>query len=140
MDGLPRAVRVNIWLFRAGMVVAGAGVVGFIASFAQIAAPAQAAIDVHEQVPVLAYASIAAWVIGLLVMWRSRRVLDAALRAKLDEDREAMFVGLGEAFRTPAEGSAGGGDEDMSAGYSADGTSEPPPAAGQHRDPLGTET
>jgi hypothetical protein len=104
MEGLPRAVRMNIWLFRAGMIVAGVGVVGFIASFAQIAAPAQAAIDVHEQVPVLAYASIAAWVVGLAVMWRSRRVLDAALREKLAEDREAMFVGLGDAFRTPADG------------------------------------
>jgi hypothetical protein len=74
------------------MAAAGLGVVGFFLSFWEVGSPAQAAIDVHEQVPVLAYASIFAWVVGLALMWYCRRKLDSAVNARLAEGREAMFV------------------------------------------------
>jgi hypothetical protein len=83
-----------MYLFWVGMAASGLGVVGFFLSFWQVGSPAQAAIDVHEIVPVWAYVSIALWVSGLLVMWYSRRVIDAAVAAKLREKREAVTVDL----------------------------------------------
>jgi hypothetical protein len=49
----------------------------------------QASIDVHAEVPVIAYASIFAWVIGLAIMWYSRRTLDVAVAKRRREVREA---------------------------------------------------
>lgn len=86
---LPPRVRALVYLFWAGMAAAGAGVVGFFLSFWQVAGARQAAIDVHTDIPVFAYASIFAWVAGLLIMWYSRRRLDAALAEKLKQDNEA---------------------------------------------------
>lgn len=86
---LPPRVRAFVYLFWAGMAVAGAGVVGFFLSFWQVAGARQAAIDVHTDIPVFAYASIFAWVAGLLIMWYSKRRLDAALAEKLKQDNEA---------------------------------------------------
>ena len=89
---LPPHVRAHLYLFRVGMVASGLGVVGFFLSFWQVGSARQAAIDVHTDVPVLAYASILAWVGGLLVMWYSRRTLDAAVAARLEENRTAMLA------------------------------------------------
>lgn len=89
---LPPRVRAHLYLFWVGMFAAGFGVIGFFLSFWEVGSPAQAAIDVHEQVPVLAYVSIFAWVVGLAIMWYSRRKLDSAVAARLAEGREPTLV------------------------------------------------
>ena len=93
---LPPHVRAHLYLFWVGMALSAAGIVGFFASFWQVGSSRAAALDVHTDVPVIAYASILAWVIGLAIMWYSRRKVDAAVAAKLKENREAAFVDLGE--------------------------------------------
>lgn len=92
MRNVPLAVRFHLYLFWAGMVIAGIGVVGFVLSFWQVGSWAAAAVDVHEDIPVLAYASITAWVAGLAAMWWGRRHLNAAVAAKLAEDRAGLFI------------------------------------------------
>jgi hypothetical protein len=92
LRAVPRNVRVHIYLFWTGIVLAGVGVLGFLLSFWQVGSSAAATVDVHSEIPVLAYASIAAWVIGLGTMWHSRRKLDAAVAEKTRQDREQMFV------------------------------------------------
>lgn len=94
---VPPAVRFQLYVFWAGMVVAAVGVVGFFLNFWQVGSAAAASVDVHEDVPVFAYASIAAWLIGLAAMWLSRRKLDAAVAAKLAEDRAGLYVDPGRA-------------------------------------------
>jgi len=89
---LPPRVRAHLYLFWVGMAASGLGVVGFFLSFWQVGSPAQAGIDVHETIPVLAYASIFAWVIGLIVMRYSRWWLDTAVAKRKSESREAMMV------------------------------------------------
>ncbi|MBN2847763.1 MAG: hypothetical protein JXP72_04835 [Coriobacteriia bacterium] len=106
LSELPARVRAHVYLFWFGMVVAGAGVLGFFFSFWQVGSATQAAIDVHTEVPVFAYASILAWVGGLIIMWYSRRTLDAAVRARLEENRAAMIVDLGGALGAPTEADA----------------------------------
>ena len=91
---LPPRVRAHLYLFYAGMVLAGLGVVGFILSFNQVASSAQAAIDVHKDIPVVAYASIFAWAIGLGLMWYGRKTVDAAVRDKMAENRDAQLAAL----------------------------------------------
>lgn len=91
---VPPHVRAHLYLFWVGAVGAALGIVGFFLSFGEVGAPAQATIDVHYDVPVLAYASIGAWVVGLGLMWYSRRQLNAAVAKKLAEDREAIIVDL----------------------------------------------
>jgi hypothetical protein len=86
---------VHLYLYWVGMVIAGLGVVGFFLSYWQVGSPAQAAIDVHDRVPVLAYASIFAWVAGLAFMWYGRRRVDAALKARLQQNRDAAIADLG---------------------------------------------
>lgn len=95
LKSLPAHVRAHLYLFWAGMTVAGIGVVGFFLSFWQVGSAMAASVDVHEDIPVFAYASIAAWVLGLGIMWYSRRQVDRAVAAKLKADRESMFVDLG---------------------------------------------
>lgn len=92
---LPPHVRAHLYLFWAGMVLAGLGVLGFFLSFWQVGSALAATVDVHEEVPIFAYASIAAWVVGLGIMWYSRRQVDRAVTAKLKADREAMIVEVG---------------------------------------------
>lgn len=87
---LPKRVRVHLYLFYAGMVLAGLGVIGFILSYNQVASSAQAMIDVHNDVPVVAYAAIFAWAIGLGLMWYGRRTVDAAVRERTRENQEAL--------------------------------------------------
>ena len=89
---LPPHVRAHLYLFWVGMATAGVGVIGFFVSFMQVGSSRAAAVDVHTDVPVFAYISIAAWVIGLALMWYSRRTIDSAVRAKRRQDREAMPV------------------------------------------------
>lgn len=91
---VPPRVRAHLYLFWVGAVGAALGILGFFLSFGEVGSPAQASIDVHYDIPVLAYASIAAWLVGLVFMWYSRRQLNAAVARKLAEDREAMFVEL----------------------------------------------
>ena len=87
---VPLRVRVHLYLFYAGMVLAGLGVLGFILSFGQVGSSAQAMIDVHEDIPVVAYAAIFAWAIGLVLMWYGRKTVDAAVREKTRENQEAL--------------------------------------------------
>lgn len=93
---LPPHVRAHLYLFWVGMALSGAGVIGFFVSFWQVGSSRAAALDVHTDVPVFAYASILAWVVGLAIMWYSRRKVDAAVAAKLKENREAAHVDLGD--------------------------------------------
>ena len=92
---LPPHVRAHLYLFWLGMALAGLGVLGFFISFWQVGSASAATVDVHYDVPVFAYASIAAWVMGLGIMWYSRRRVDSAVAAKLKADREAMYVEFG---------------------------------------------
>lgn len=94
---VPIDVRLYLYLFWAGMAVAGAGVVGFFLSFWRVGSSAAAMVDVHYDTPVVAYASIAAWVLGLVAMWFSRRRLDAAVAAKLEADRAGLYVDFPDA-------------------------------------------
>lgn len=98
---VPPRVRAHLYLFWVGAVAAALGILGFFLSFSSVGSPAQAAVDVHYDIPVLAYTSIFAWVIGLALMWYSRRQLNAAVAKKLAEDREAMFVDLGALGASP---------------------------------------
>jgi len=99
---LPVRVRAHLYLFWVGMALAGAGVVGFFLSFGRIASATQAIIDVHTDVPVIAYASIGAWVIGLVIMWYSRRTLDAAVADRRRQTREPLAsAGLDTAAEAP---------------------------------------
>lgn len=109
---VPLHVRVHLYLFWAGAVAAALGIVGFFLSFNEVGSPAQAVYDVQYDVPELAYASIAAWVIGLLLMWYSRRRLNAAVAKRQAETRSAMLVDV-DAFTTPnAEAPAPSADTD----------------------------
>jgi len=92
---LPPRVRAHVYLFWAGAVAAGSGIVGFFLSFGRVGSPAQATIDVHSDIPVFAYASIAAWAVGLALMWYCRRQLNAAV-AKRQREKHATFVDSGE--------------------------------------------
>ncbi len=87
---LPARVRAHLYLFWVGMALAGAGVVGFFLSFWRVASATQAAIDVHTDIPVVAYASIGAWLIGLVIMWYSRRTLNAAVAERNRQTRESL--------------------------------------------------
>lgn len=89
---VPIGVRAYLYLYWAGMAVAGAGVAGFLLSFWRVGSSAAAVTDVHYDTPVVAYASIAAWVFGLGVMWLSRRKLGAAVAAKQAEDRKGLYI------------------------------------------------
>lgn len=89
IKSVPMHVRAHLYLFWAGMALAGAGVLGFFVSFWRVGSAAQASIDVHTEVPVIAYASIFAWVVGLAIMWYSRRTLDIAVAKRTREVREA---------------------------------------------------
>ena len=89
---VPTAVRIQLYLFWAGMVIAGLGVMGFFLSFWEVGSSAAAVVDVHDDIPILAYASIVAWIVGLAAMWWSRRRLDAAVAAKLAEDQAGLYV------------------------------------------------
>ncbi len=93
---VPPAVRLHLYVFWAGLVIAGIGIVGFFLSFWRVGSSVAAAVDVHQDVPVFAYASIAAWVLGLALMWLSRRKLDAAVAAKLAEDRAGLYIDPGD--------------------------------------------
>lgn len=93
--GVPKRVRAYAYAFYAGGALAALGLVGFILSFGQVGSARQAAVDVHTDVPVLAYLSIAAWALGLLTVWRSRRALEAAAREKMKADRIAAAFGTG---------------------------------------------
>lgn len=104
---LPRHVRMHVYLFWAGMAVAGLGVLGFFLSFGQVASRAQATVDVHEDIPLVAYGSIAGWAVGLAFMWYGRRAVDAAVRQRVRERREEMIAAL-EAPERPAEGARPG--------------------------------
>jgi uncharacterized membrane protein len=93
MSEVPPRVRRFIYLYYAGIVIGALGLIGFVVSFGQVGSAAQAAIDVHETAPVLAYASIAAWLVGLATMWFAKRTLDAAVREKMSQNRIAALAG-----------------------------------------------
>ena len=103
---VPVRVRVHLYLFYAGMVLAGLGVLGFILSFGQVGSSAQAMIDVHEDIPVVAYAAIFAWAIGLALMWYGRKTVDAAVREKVRENEEAKQAESREAKLSALVGEA----------------------------------
>jgi hypothetical protein len=90
---VPAHVRAHLYLGWFGMALAAVGIVTFIASFGAVGSASAAAIDVHTEVPWVAYAGIAAWVIGLGIAWYSRRRLRAALRARMREVAEKNAQG-----------------------------------------------
>ena len=92
LSSVPPRVRRFLYLYYAGLVLGALGLIGFVVSFGQVGSPAQAAIDVHEDVPVLAYASIVLWLLGLAAMWSGRRALNAAVREKMTQDRVEALV------------------------------------------------
>jgi hypothetical protein len=92
LKNVPAHVRAHYYLFWTGAVVSALGILGFFLSFNEVGSPAQATIDVHTDIPELAYASIAAWLLGMVVMWYGRRRVNVAVAKKLRENREAMFV------------------------------------------------
>jgi hypothetical protein len=93
LSDVPSRVRAHIYLYYAGAGIGVLGLIGFILSFGQVGSSAQATVDVHTDVPVFAYASIALWLVGLGAMWYSRRTLNAALREKMKQDRTAALGG-----------------------------------------------
>lgn len=101
MKNVPTHVRAHIYLFWVGAVAAALGILGFFLSFNQVGSPALAAIDVHDRIPVFAYASIGAWLVGLVFMWYSRRRLNAAVAKKLAADRGALLVDVGSLAAAP---------------------------------------
>ena len=111
---VPVRVRVHLYLFYAGMVLAGLGVLGFILSFGQVGSSAQAMIDVHEDIPVVAYAAIFAWAIGLALMWYGRKTVDAAVREKVRENEAAKQAESREAKLNELVGEADSGSQPAS--------------------------
>lgn len=109
---VPLHVRVHLYLFWVGAVAAALGILGFFLSFNEVGSPAQAAYDVQYDIPELAYASIAAWVIGLLFMWYSRRRLNAAVAKKQAENQAAALVNLDAEQPAEAEAPAPSADTD----------------------------
>lgn len=95
MKILPPRVRRLIYLVWFGMALAGLGMLGFFLSYSQVASPEVATVDVHYDIPVLAYASILAWVVGLVVVWMSRRAINKAVKQQLESRAEAMYVEFG---------------------------------------------
>jgi hypothetical protein len=92
---VPSHVRTLLYLFWIGAVAAALGILGFFLSFSEVGSPAQATIDVHREIPVLAYASIAAWLLGMVLMWLTRIRLNAEVAKKQRADRDAMIVDVG---------------------------------------------
>jgi hypothetical protein len=70
-------------------VVSATGIVGFFLSFARVAGPAAAAIDVHSDVPWFAWGSMAAWFVGVVAMWLTRRAIEVWVRESMQGDGEA---------------------------------------------------
>lgn len=66
-----------MWVLRVGLGIAALGIIGFFLSYGQVGAPELAAADRHP-LPVVAWLSILAWCIGMIVAvaagWHVRRV------------------------------------------------------------------
>jgi hypothetical protein len=72
-----------------GMALGAAGILGFILSYDSVGSPAQAAVNVHRDIPWVAYVSIFAWAGGLLLAWWGRRRLNAAVGRRKQELADA---------------------------------------------------
>jgi len=91
---LPVHVRNNVYLSWVGMALAGLGIVGFILSFGSIAGPEQIASDGQAVFPWIAYISILAWAVGLVVSWIGRRNIRTAVRERKQEMQQAARIDL----------------------------------------------
>lgn len=91
MRDVPRRVRNHLYLYRGSMVLGGLGLVGFLLSYGQVGSPAVAEADLAAPFPVLAYASIGLWVVGIALMFYSRRVLQSAIQARAAENQQAAI-------------------------------------------------
>lgn len=80
---LPRVARTAMFVLRGGLALSAAGIVGFLLSYRQVAAPALAAADVHPMPP-LAWASIVAWVAGIGIALGARWYAAAAAAARAE--------------------------------------------------------
>jgi membrane protein implicated in regulation of membrane protease activity len=100
-DSPPR-IRPLFALYCVGAVVSALGIIGFFVSFTRVAGPAAAAIDVHTDMPWFAYGSMAAWIIGVVVMWLTRRAIEAWVRESMQGDGESQADGLEAALVDPA--------------------------------------
>lgn len=89
LKDVPAHVRAYMYITWTGMALGGAGILGFVLSFNAVASSAQAAVDVHRDIPWGAYISIFAWVGGLLLAWYGRRQLNAAVSRRTQELADA---------------------------------------------------
>jgi hypothetical protein len=111
LKDVPARVRAYLYEYWAGLIVAGLGVLGFVASFFQVGSAPQAGIDVHTDIPVFAYLAIAAWLVGIVLMWHGRRRLVAAMDARSAEKKSALFVGVPRAPEIAGDAGAAAADE-----------------------------
>jgi len=91
---VPARVRAHMYLTWAGMALGAVGILGFILSFNQVGSPAQAVVDVHRDIPWVAYISIFMWAGGMLLAWYGRKQLNAAVRKRTQELADAASVEL----------------------------------------------
>lgn len=111
LKDLPARVRTYLYEYWAGLIVAGLGVLGFVASFFQVGSAAQAAVDVHTDIPVFAYLAIGAWLVGIVLMWHGRRRLIAAMDARSAEKKSALSVGIERTPESTKNAGAAAADE-----------------------------
>lgn len=91
MHDVPKRVRNHLYLYRGSMVLGGLGVLGFLLSYGQVGSPAVADADLSAPFPVLAYVSIGVWVLGIALMFYSRRVLHREIEAKKAENQRVAL-------------------------------------------------
>lgn len=94
LQELPARVRRDVYLTWAGMGIAAAGLIGFMASFVSVAGPSRWAGDVHSDTPWLAWISIFTWVAGMIITWYGRKRVERALRERKRELADAARVDL----------------------------------------------
>lgn len=99
LGDIPARARPLLALYCAGAVISALGIIGFFLSFTRVAGPIAASVDVHTDVPWFAWGSMAAWFVGVVAMWLTRRAIEVWVRESMSTDGgasrgvEAAFVG-----------------------------------------------
>lgn len=88
MTAMPREGRVAMWMLRAGLALAAAGIAGFFLSYGQVGAPAVAGADFHAPPPA-AVLSIVAWVAGMALAFGARWYAVAVAAGRAARQAEA---------------------------------------------------
>jgi len=99
---LPGHVRAHLYLWWLSLALGALGVIGFVASLPQVASPARAAIDVHTDIPWMAWTAIFLWAAGIALGFVARRGLHTAMREKAAADAAAGTVRFAEEDAGPA--------------------------------------